>query len=95
MDTSKKIYVIVHGQHDLFEKVKKILVEHKFENEHIIPANLDKSGEKGEYVAMMWPPMAPKEIIISEIVGNKSDPNSRGMGAWGTVDLKELTKISL
>jgi len=96
LDTGKNIHVIVHGQRDLFEKVKTILIDNKFANENIIPAKLDKSGDKGEYVAMVWPPMAPKEIIISEIVGNKSEPgNSRGMGAWGTVDLKELTRMSL
>ncbi len=96
MDTSKNIHVIVHGQRELFEKVKTMLLDKNFTIERVIPAKLDKAGEVGEYVAMVWPPMAAKEIIISEIVGNITEPrNSPGMGAWGTVDLKELTRISL
>ncbi len=96
MNTSKNIHVIVHGQRDLLEKVKTILIEKNFSTDRVIPAKLDKVGEVGEYVAMIWPPMAAKEIIISEITGNNGDPaNSRGMGAWGTAELKELMRFPL
>ena len=41
-------------------------------------ASLDKAGNAGEYVAMVWPPMAPREIVVSEIVG----PRESGVVRW-------------
>ena len=56
-------------------------------------ASLEKAGEIGEYVAMTWPPMAAKEIIVSEIVGTNAQ--GKGMGAWGSIDQKELFRIPI
>jgi hypothetical protein len=55
---------------------------------------MNKPGNTGDYVAMLWPPMAPNEIIISEII-DLNNTNGRGMGAWATVNQKELERISL
>ena len=56
-------------------------------------ASLEKAGEIGEYVAMTWPPMAAKEVIVSEIVGTNAD--GQGMGAWSSIEQKELFRFSL
>jgi hypothetical protein len=56
-------------------------------------ASLEKAGEIGEYVAMIWPPMNAKEIIVSEIAGTQSE--GKGMGAWEFIDQKELFRIPL
>ena len=59
-------------------------------------ARLDKSCDPGEYVAMIWPPMAPKEILVNEIIepsGGRGE--NRGMGAWENVGQKELYRIPL
>jgi hypothetical protein len=43
---------------------------------------------------MIWPPMAPKEIVVSEIVDTNATGGS-GMGAWSSVSQKELYRIPL
>jgi hypothetical protein len=45
-------------------------------------AQIDKAGNPGDYVAMIWPPMAPKEILVNEIVessSSKSGQNENGI----------------
>ena len=60
INNDKKIYVIVHGNRQNYDKVKSILLEKKLNEEKISMASLEKAGEIGEYVAMTWPPMAAK-----------------------------------
>jgi hypothetical protein len=93
IDGTKKIYLIVHGQHQLVEQVKDKLTG-RFKRENMEPASLDKVGEVGEYVAMLWPPVAAKEIVVSEITG-AGGSTGRGMGAWSSVSQKELFRIPL
>jgi hypothetical protein len=42
---------------------------------------------------MIWPPMAPNEIILSEIID--FDGTGQGMGAWASLNKKELEHIPL
>jgi hypothetical protein len=93
LNNNKKIYVIVHGNRQNYDKVKSILLEKKLNEEKISMASLEKAGEIGEYVAMTWPPMAAKEVIVSEIVGTNAD--GQGMGAWSSIEQKELFRFSL
>ena len=97
IDGTKKIYLIVHGQRQLMETVKEKLAANNFNKENMQPASLEKAGEAGEYVAMIWPPMAPTEIVVSQVIGPKEagGEGSRGMGAWGSVDMKELMRVPL
>lgn len=90
---NKKIYVIVHGNRQNYDKVKSMLIEKQLNEEKISMASLEKAGEIGEYVAMTWPPMAAKEVIVSEIVGTNAE--GKGMGAWGSIEQKELFRFSL
>lgn len=92
-NNEKKVYVIVHGQKQHFEKVESNLVQFGFNKDKIIPANMQKTGNPGDYVAIIWPPMAPTEIILSEIINfNGTGP---GKGAWASLNKKELDRISL
>ena len=92
-NTEKNVYVIVHGQKQLYETVKSKIVALGFKNEKIIPAEMDKPGNSGDFVAMIWPPMAPKEIILSEIIDfNGTD---QGRGSWTSLNKNELQRISL
>ena len=91
INANKKIYVIVHGIRQNYDKVKSMLIEKQLNEEKIAMASLEKAGEIGEYVAMTWPPMAAKEVIVSEIVGTNSE--GKGMGAWSTIDQKELFRF--
>ncbi len=89
----KKVYVIVHGQKQHFEKVESNLIQFGFIKDKIIPANMQETGNPGDYVAMIWPPMAPIEIILSEIIN--FDGNGPGKGAWADLNKKELERIPL
>lgn len=92
--TDKNVHVIVHGQKQMFESVKSKLVTSGFKAEQMVMADMSKPGNAGDYIAMLWPPMAPGEIIVSEII-DLNNTNGRGMGAWATVNQKELQRISL
>lgn len=95
IDGTKKVYVIVHGQRNLLEPVKEKLAAAGLKNAEM--ASLDKAGNAGEYVAMLWPPMAASEIKVSVITGpaEQGGDNSRGMGAWGSVATKEVMRLPL
>ena len=93
IESTKKIHLIVHGQRQLVEPVKDKLAD-RFKRENMQPASLDKAGEVGEYVAMLWPPVAPKEIVVSQITGTGGS-GGQGMGAWSSVSQKELFRLSL
>jgi len=95
IDNNRKIHLIVHGQRHLIESVKDKLVAAKFMRENMQPASLEKTGDVGDYVAMLWPPMAPKEIVVSQITGTGSDRGGQGMGAWSSVAQKELFRVPL
>ncbi|MBA3978732.1 MAG: hypothetical protein H0X50_11180 [Nitrosopumilus sp.] len=92
-NTEKDVYVIVHGQKHLFETVKSRLSAFGFKIDRLIPADMNKTGNPGDLVAMVWPPMAPKEIILGEIIDFNG--NGQGMGAWASLNQKELERISL
>ena len=92
IDATKKIYLIVHGQRQLIDPIKDKLAS-KFKRENMQPASLEKAGEVGEYVAMIWPPMAPKEVVVSQITGTGG--SGRGMGAWASIEQKELFRVPL
>lgn len=94
IDATKKIYIIVHGQRQLLEPIKDKLST-KFKRENMVPASLDSAGEVGEYVAMVWPPMASTEVVISQITGKGDSPSGRGMGAWASVQQKEVFRMPL
>jgi hypothetical protein len=94
IDSSRKIHLIVHGQHQLMEPTKNKLAAAKLLRENMQPASLDKAGDIGDYVAMLWPPMAPKEIVVSQIIGTGGD-TKLGMGAWSSINQKELFRLPL
>jgi hypothetical protein len=93
INNNKKIYVIVHGNRQNYDKVKNKLIEKQLNEDQISMASLEKAGEIGEYVAMTWPPMAAKEVIVSEIVGTNAE--GKGMGAWASIEQKELFRFTL
>lgn len=103
IDGTKKVYIIVHGQRNLLEPVKDRLAAAGFKKENMEMASLDKAGSAGEYCAMLWPPMAPTDISVSQITGpaeqaaggGSGGGSGRGMGAWGSVAMKPVLKLPL
>jgi hypothetical protein len=49
----KTVYLIVHGQKQLLEQVIEKLVARGLQRSNMQPASLEKSGNKGDYVAMV------------------------------------------
>jgi hypothetical protein len=96
LDFNKTVHIIVHGQNDLVKPVRQKLMALGFPETNIRQASLDAAGNQGDYVAMVWPPMAAKHIILNEIIGAREDSNAGpGMGAWAKVEQKELSRITL
>jgi hypothetical protein len=96
LDFSKNVHIIVHGQTDLVGAVRQKLIALGFSDSNLHEASLDSAGGTGEYVAMVWPPMAAKQIIISEIVGRRKDSEpGPGMGDWARVEQKEISRLQL
>jgi len=92
----KTVHLIVHGQKKLLEQVKEKLVAKRFQRSRLQPASLKRCGNKGDLVMMVWPPSAPKEIVVSEITGTRaSESQNVGIGAWTSISQKELYRISL
>jgi hypothetical protein len=59
-------------------------------------AKLDEASSTGDFVAMVWPPGKPREIIVSQIAENKQSQNkSSAPGAWEALQQNELYRISL
>ena len=88
--------MIVHGQRDILECVISKLLLKGFRKEDILMARLDEAGQIGDYVAMVWPPGKPQEIIVSQIVGNnQSHEKSSAPAAWEALQQKELYRIPL
>jgi hypothetical protein len=95
------VHIIVHGRMVLFDKVKDLLGKKGFDPQRMRLASLEEAGKTGEYVAMLWPPWDPKEIILSEIT-NLAEPSDQkqpattmAMGAWATVGQKEIFRIGI
>lgn len=92
INKNKDIHIITHGQTNLIEPIKTKLNEIGFPADKMKMASMDDSGEIGEYVAMLWPPMPNvpnKEVIINEII-NKDNKNT-----WSMNNMKEIIRISL
>jgi hypothetical protein len=90
------VYVIVHGQTNLMIEVIAKLVLKGFKEENIKKARLDMAGNIGDYVAMVWPPGRPQEIIVSQIGESKTtQSNPSAPGVWQDVQQKELYRIPL
>jgi hypothetical protein len=92
---NKTVYLIVHGQRHMEEKVREKLVSNGIKPERIQLASLGRAGESGEYVAMIWPPTSPSEIRISEIVGKHDGEGQSGMGAWASIERNDIQTITL
>jgi hypothetical protein len=94
----KTVHLLVHGEKKLLEQVKEKLVAKGFQRSKMQSASLERSGNNGNYVAMVWPPSAPKEIVVSEITGSHAGESQNiviDLGAWTSVTQKELYRLSL
>lgn len=95
LDTSKEIYLFVHGRRDLQDKSIDALVSQGFAKEKVISATPNKVGNIGDYMAMLWMPPNPDHIKIQKIT--KVEPvEPEGMiGLWKGVSKEDIMTIPL
>lgn len=95
IDTQKDIYLFLHGRMDLQEKAESALVAKGFSKEKIVMALPNKTGEVGDYMAMLWRPPTPDQVKIQQIT--KVEPcEPEGMvGLWKGVSKDDVDSIPL
>ena len=96
IDTSKDVYLFVHGRKDLVEKSTEALVSKGFLPEKIIQALSEKTGNVGDYMAMLWMPPNPDHIKVQQITAVDPNVEPKDMtGAWAGVSKDDLFTVKL
>lgn len=95
VDSSKKIYLFLHGRMDLNEKVMAALADNGFQKENIVMASPKQAGEVGEYMAMLWMPPNPDHIKIQQITAVEACEPEGMIGVWKGVSKDDLFEIKL
>ena len=54
VDSSKKVYLFLHGRMDLNERAMNVLASNGFQKENVVMADPKQAGEVGDYMAMLW-----------------------------------------
>ena len=96
IDQNKSVYLFVHGQKDLVESSKNLLVENGFSNDNIILAKNDMVGNIGDYMALLWAPRNPSVIKIQKITNVEKVEKPEGViGLWKGVTWDDIFEIPL
>ena len=95
VDSSKKVYLFLHGRMDLNEKVMSALVSNGFQKDNIVMASPKQAGEVGEYMAMLWMPPNPDHIKIQQITAVEACEPEGMIGVWKGVAKNDLFEIKL
>jgi len=96
IDQNKLVYLFVHGQKDLEESSKNLLVENGFSNDKIILAKSNIVGNIGDYMALLWAPRNSSVIKIQKITNVEKVEKPEGVvGLWKGVTWDDLFEIPL
>jgi len=96
IDQNKSVYLFVHGQKDLEESSKNLLVENGFSKDKIILAKSNMVGNTGDYMALLWAPRNPSVIKIQKITEIENVEKPEGViGLWKGVTWDDLFEIPL
>tara|TARA_Y100000996_G_scaffold209662_1_gene164604 strand:+ start:508 stop:807 length:300 start_codon:yes stop_codon:yes gene_type:complete len=95
VDSSKKVYLFLHGRMDLNEKVMSALVSNGFQKDNIVMASPKQAGEVGEYMAMLWMPPNPDHIKIQQITSVEACEPEGMIGVWKGVSKDDLFEIKI
>lgn len=95
IDTSKDVYLFLHGRMDLKEKAMSALAAKGFAADKVTMALPTKVGNVGDYMAMMWMPPNPDHIKIQQITKvEKVEPEGM-IGLWKGVAKDDIESIPL
>lgn len=95
IDRSKKVYVFTHGRADLREKAAAALESAGFDRGSLVDASPDRTGEPGDYMAMLWMPPDPDHIKIQVITAVKDAPPEGMIGRWKGVEKDDIGTVPL
>ena len=96
VDTSKKVYLFLHGRMDLYEKTLDTLASNGFQKENITMGNPKQAGKVGDYMVQLWPPgPSPDHIKIQQITAVEDCEPEGMIGVWKGVSMDDLFEIKL
>ena len=95
IDVQKDIYLFLHGKADLQEKAINALVAYGFLKEKITLATPEKTGNVGDYMAMLWKPPEPDHIKIQRITRVEKTEPEEIKGLWRGVSREDIGSIPL
>ena len=95
IDTSKDVYLFLHGKMDLREKAMSALASKGFPADKITMAVPTKVGNVGEYMAMLWMPPNPDHIKLQQITKVEEVEPEGMIGLWKGVSQDDIETIPL
>lgn len=95
IDTSKDVYLFLHGRMDLKDKAEGALASKGFAREKVVMALPNKVGTVGDYMAMLWMPPNPDHIKIQKITNVKEVEPEGMIGLWKGVSKDDIDSIGL
>ena len=95
IDTQKDVYLFLHGRMDLKEKATNALTAKGFVADKVIMALPTKTGEVGDYMAMLWMPPNPDHIKIQQITKVEKVEPEGIVGLWKGVSKDDIDTTPL
>ena len=96
VDSSKKVYLFLHGRMDLMEQMLNSLVSNGFQKENTVMGNPKQAGEVGDYMVQLWPPgPSPDHIKVQQITAVEECEPEGMIGVWKGVAKDDLFEIKL
>ena len=95
IDSTKKVYLFLHGRMDLHEKTMNALASNGFQKENVVMADPKQAGKVGDYMAMLWMPPNPDHIKIQQITAVEDCEPEGMIGVWKGVAKDDLFEIKL
>ena len=95
IDSTKKVYLFLHGRMDLHEKTMNALASNGFQKENVVMADPKQAGKVGDYMAMLWMPPNPDHIKIQQITAVEDCEPEGMIGVWKGVAKDDLFEITL
>lgn len=95
IDTSKDVYLFLHGRMDLKEKAMNALAAKGFAADKVTMALPNKVGNVGDYMAMMWMPPNPDHVKIQQITKIEEVEPEGMIGLWKGVAKDDIESIPL
>ena len=96
VDSSKKVYLFLHGRMDLHEKMLNSLENNGFQKDNAIMGNPKQAVEVGDYMVQLWPPGPnPNHIKVQQITAVEECEPEGMIGVWKGVSKEDLFEINL